>query len=424
MKVRIPYGAQAQILDQELADAEVLESGIGNLKAEDTEDNLVKKAMAEPIGSPKLSELAKGKKNITIIVSDHTRPVPSKHILPFMLEELRQGSPDADITLLVATAFHRASSREELIHKMGEKIVNEEKIVVHNCRSEEDNVEIGVLPSGAHLVINKLAANADLLVAEGFIEPHLFAGFSGGRKSVLPGVCSQVTVLGNHCSKFIASPYSRTGILEGNPIHRDMLEAGRLAKLAYIVNVVVDEEQHVAAAFAGDFIKAHEAGCAFLKSYCRVQPQQLGDIVITSNGGAPMDQNIYQTVKCMTAAELAIKEGGIMIVCSYSADGTGGETFYNAIKNCATPQALLDEIALVPMEETKPDQWEYQIMARILNKAHVIYVTQPSLKEIVAEMKMEYAPDVNTAYEMAAARVGKDAHVVVIPNGLSVIVTP
>lgn len=142
--------------------------------------------MAAPMGSPRLAELAKGKKTATIIVSDHTRPVPSKHILPFMLAELREGNPDIDVTLLIATGFHRPTTHEELVNKVGEKIANEEKFVCHDSRNPEANVDIGVLPSGARLVIDKVAAETDLLVSEGFIEPHFFAGFSGGGRASSP----------------------------------------------------------------------------------------------------------------------------------------------------------------------------------------------------------------------------------------------
>ena len=191
--MRIPFGTTGLELSRDVTGAEVLESAIGTLKAEGSEDDIVKKAMANPIGSAKLSELAKGKKTATIIISDHTRPVPSKHILPFMLAELREGNPDIDITLLIATGFHRPTTHEELVNKVGEKIANEEKFVCHDSRNPDTNVEIGVLPSGAKLVIDKVAAETDLLVAEGFIEPHFFAGFSGGRKSILPGICWATT---------------------------------------------------------------------------------------------------------------------------------------------------------------------------------------------------------------------------------------
>ena len=154
--------------------------------------------------------------------SDHTRPVPSRDILPNMLRELKEGNPNIAVTLLVATGFHRPTSSKELEEKLGREIMEQCKIVVHDCRDPERNVKIGTLPSGAPCVIDKIAVETDLLIAEGFIEPHFFAGFSGGRKSVLPGIADQVTVLGNHCSRFIDSPFARTGILDGNPIHSDM----------------------------------------------------------------------------------------------------------------------------------------------------------------------------------------------------------
>ena len=422
--MRIPYGVTGAELRRDVSGAEILESQIGTLKAEGSEDALVQKAMAAPIGSPRLSELARGKKTATIIVSDHTRPVPSKHILPFMLAELREGNPDIDITFLVATGYHRDITRQELAAKVGEEMASREKFVCHNSRDAASNVEIGVLPSGARLVIDRLAAETDLLLAEGFIEPHFFAGFSGGRKSVLPGICDQVTVLGNHCSKFIDSPYARTGILEGNPLHIDMVAAAKLAKLQYIVNVVIDEDKKVAAAFAGDPLQAHEAGCEFLKGYCRVKPQKKGDIVITSNGGAPLDQNVYQSVKGLTAAEAAAAPGAILIISTRCNDGVGGESFYRALHECVTIQELMDRILATPMDQTDPDQWEYQILCRMMLKHRIIFVSEPAMQKPLEEMKLEYAPDLDTALDRAYAAKGPDAHLVVIPNGISVIVEP
>jgi len=422
MKFTIPYGSTKLNLD--LPDeqvAGVLTSHIGDLKAEGSEDSIVRAAMADPFGGIYLRDMAVGKKTATIIISDHTRPVPSKHIIPFMLEELREGNPDIAITLLVATGFHRLTDDKELRAKLGDKIVDEEKIVVHDSANAASNVKIGVLPSGADLIIDKVAAEADLLVSEGFIEPHFFAGFSGGRKSVLPGVSDRVTVMGNHCSAFIDSEFSRTGILEGNPIHKDMIAAAKQADLSYIVNVVIDEDKKVVAAYAGDPFAAHEAGCAFLKGYCKVDAIP-ADIVITSNGGAPLDQNMYQCVKSMTAAEATAKEGGVIILCAECADGTGGEGFYNALKNCESPAALMEEILKVPQDETLPDQWEYQIQARILMHHPVIYVSRPEMQQTIEEMKMIYAPDIDAAVAKAKELKGAGAKITVIPNGIAVIV--
>lgn len=417
--ISIPYGKSHISCD--LPYNALLTSRVDQLKSEKSGLQLVEEAMAHPIGSPALSELAVGKNRCTIIISDHTRPVPSRDILPPMLRQLRQGNPDIAITLLVATGFHRLTTKEELTAKLGEEIAGTEAIVVHDAFDPGRNVQIGVLPSGAPLVIDRAAVETDLLVSEGFIEPHFFAGFSGGRKSVLPGVCDKTTVLGNHCGEFIASPYARTGILEDNPLHTDMVAAAKMAKLAFIVNVVIDEEKKTVAAFAGDFQKAHEAGTRFLRQYCEVQAVP-GDIVVTSNGGAPLDQNIYQSVKGLTAAEASAKEGAVLIMCAYLADGTGGEGFYQSLKTCESPAAHFAQCAATPQDQTIPDQWESQILARILMKHRIIFVSRPEMAQTLREMKLDYAPNLPTALSMARKDKGDDATLTIIPNGISVIV--
>lgn len=419
--IRLPYGHQPLEFDDR--NAQVLVSAASELKAAPDGRQAVREALDFPIGSPCLRELAKGKKTCTIIISDHTRPVPSKDILPEMLREIREGSPDIEITLLSATGFHRLTTEEELRAKLGDEIFENEKQAVHNSADPSSNVQIGILPSGAPLVIDRLAAETDLLVSEGFIEPHFFAGFSGGRKSVLPGVCDRVTVLGNHCGEFIASPYARTGILEGNPIHRDMVAAAEMAHLAFIVNVVIDEDKKTVRAFAGDFRKAHEAGCEFLRGYCGIKTGA-HDIVITTNGGAPLDQNIYQCVKCMTAAEAAAGDDGIIIVAAECADGTGGDGFYRSLKDCASAAELYGRLSSTPQDETIPDQWESQVLARILKDHKVFFVTRPELRQTVEDMKMTYAAGVDEAVAAAKAIKGENASVAVIPNGISVIVMP
>ena len=420
MEIKIPYGKTFQTLNIEEG-FELLESKIQELEAGADGGAIVRAAMDSPIGSPKLRELAAGKKNAVLIISDHTRPVPSKDIVPFMLEELRAGNPDIEITMLVATGCHRGTTPEELVHKLGEDIVSREHIVVHDCDSSP-LTDLGPLPSGARLVVNSLVAQADLVVSEGFIEPHFFAGYSGGRKSILPGVCSRVTVLGNHCAAFIDDPKARMGVIDGNPINRDMERAARMAKLAYIVNVVVNEAHEVVAAFAGDPIEAHHAGCAYLARYCEVEQKQKADIVITSNGGAPLDQNAYQAVKGLTTAADAAADGAALIICAECADGIGGDSFYKALSECAGPTELLGEIRRVPMDETVPDQWQYQILARILEKHHVYFVARKEMEEAVNAMKMEYAPSLEEAYARARALKGASARVAVIPNGVSLII--
>lgn len=424
MEIKLPYSNTGMILRlDDTLDYEVLYSPIDRTKIKEyTGEKIVQKAMENPIASQTLCNLSKGKKKIVIICSDHTRPVPSKIIIPYMLEEIRKGNPKADITLLIATGCHRDPTKEELIYKFGNKVIDSEKIVIHHGWDEKVLVNIGLLPSGSELYINKEAADADLLVSEGCIEPHFFAGFSGGRKSVLPGIAGRSAVLENHCAEFINSPYSRTGILDNNPIHNEMVSACILAKLQYIVNVVINSQKEIVYAVSGDPIKAHEQGCNFLRKVCQVVPNKDADIVITTNGGYPLDQNMYQAVKGMTAAEAAAKEDAVIIMVAHCGDGHGGESFYKTLVRNKDSEKLLQEISKVPRQETKPDQWQYQIQSRILTHHKVIYVTCRKSRILAEEMGFKVAENVNQALKMALEEKGKDAHITVIPDGVSVIV--
>ena len=399
----------------------VLESSIEEYKPLGTAEELVKSAMENPIGSPKLSELAKGKKNIVIIASDHTRPVPSKVIIPPMLREIKEGNPDAEITILIATGCHRGTTRDELVSKFGEDIVNSVNIYVHDCDEREKLVNLGKLPSGGDCEVNSIAVNADLLVAEGFIEPHFFAGFSGGRKSVLPGVCGRKTVLANHCGEFIADPHARTGILEGNPIHNDMLWAAKTAGLCYVVNVVLNAEKEVIYAVAGDTFEAHKKGVEFLREQCGAKAQP-ADIVLTTNGGYPLDQNVYQSVKGMTAGEATVKDGGVIIMIAKCNDGVGGDHFYHQMADEKDLNKIMDEIMSRGRLETLPDQWMTQILSRILLRASVIYISEMDDKT-VSDMHMIPAHSIDEAMTKAYEILGRnDCTVTAIPDGVAVMV--
>ena len=381
----------------------------------------VARALDDPIGSPPLETLAAGVRDAVLVLSDHTRPVPSRLIVPQMLSRLRRGNPGIDVTLLVATGFHRATKREELVEKLGAEIVTSEKIVVHDGRDEASLADAGTLPSGGRLRLNRLALEAGLLLSEGFIEPHFFAGFSGGRKSVLPGVASRETVLANHCAEFIADPRARTGILEGNPVHRDMLFAADRARLAFVANVVLGPGRRVVRAFAGAHRAAHEAGCAFLSEYCGVRVPE-ADVVVTSNGGHPLDQNVYQAVKGMTAGEAAAREGGVIVICAACGDGHGGEGFFRTLSGAPSPRALLDRILAVPRTATEPDQWEAQILARVLCRNRVVVVTRDCDHAMLRAMGLEAASSLPEALDLATKWTGPDSKIAVIPDGVSVAV--
>jgi len=418
---KFPFGKKELSVDIEETNLKgILLSHLNEYVPEKSEIELVKEALENPIGSKKLSELAVGKKNVVIICSDHTRPVPSKIIIPQMLTEIRKGNPNADITLLIATGFHRLTTREELVNKFGEEIVNNEKIVIHESEKMDDMVSIGTLPSGGELLINKVGYSADLLVSEGFIEPHFFAGFSGGRKSILPGIASKKTVLANHCSKFIDSPLARTGLLEGNPIHKDMLWAAKQAKLAFICNVVINAEKKVVYAVSGDVDCAHKKGVEFLSKYCMVDGLN-ADIAISTNGGYPLDQNIYQSVKGMTAAEATVKKDGVIIMIASASDGHGGQSFYDTFKSGKTLETMYQEFMARDAEHTIPDQWESQILTRILMHARVIYVSNAD-EEMIKDFRMIPAKTLEEALAKAKEIMGQQASIVAIPDGVSVMV--
>lgn len=422
VEINLPYDKKmitARIPDKNFIG--LLESKAEHFSNPYTEKETVEKSLDNPIGSLPLEELAKGKKDIVLISSDHTRPVPSHIITPIILRRIRSVNKTARIRILVATGFHRPSTREELISKYGKEIVENEEIVMHISTDDSSMVKIGQLHSGGDCIINRIAAEADLLLAEGFIESHFFAGFSGGRKSVLPGIASYKTIMANHSGEFIDSSNSRTGNLTDNPIHNDMVYAAAKANLAFIVNVVLDGDEKIIGSFAGDMVEAHKVGCNFVKEIARVKKIPC-DIAVSTNGGFPLDQNIYQAVKGMTVAEATNKDGGVIIMVAGCRDGHGGEGFYENIANVKNPNEFLEAAIHTPRLETVPDQWTSQILARILVHHHIIFVSDLVDPELITSMHMEIAKTFDEALERAFEREGLNAKVTVIRDGLSVIV--
>ena len=400
--------------------AGVLQGHQNGFKTDKSQTELVEEALATPYGSPSLEELCQGKKDIVIISSDHTRPVPSKVTMPVLLKHIHAAAPEARVRILVATGMHRPSTHEELVNKYGEDIVANEEIVMHVAKDDSMMEKIGTLPSGGECIINKVAADCDLLLAEGFIEPHFFAGFSGSRKSVLPGIASYKTIMYNHNGAFINDSHSRAGNLSHNEIHEDMMAAAEMAHLAFILNVVLNGKHEVIGAFAGDIHAAHEAGCAFVDKLAGVDKVAC-DIALTTNGGYPLDQNIYQAVKGMCAAEATLSEGGVIIAVDGCSDGHGGEGFYHNIADndpAAFEKACVDR----PKDETLPDQWTSQIFAHILAHHPVIMVSDLCDHQMLRDMRMAAVNTVDDALLLAFEMKGDDAKVAVIPDGLGVVV--
>lgn len=420
MKISLPYGRvylEADIPQSRLCS--VLRSRLDEVQPRAQAEELVRQAMKTPVQSLSLDILSQGKKNVVLIASDHTRPVPSRVIVPLMLEAIRRGNPNANITILIATGCHRGTTKAELEEKFGPKLVRTEHIVVHDCTDSSNMVLLGTLPSGGPLWVNRIAAEADLLVSEGFIEPHFFAGYSGGRKSVLPGICARQTVLANHCAAFISNPNARAGCLDKNPIHTDMLWAAQRTGLRFIVNVVLNTRHQVIGAFAGSCDAAHRAGASFLSGLCGV-PACTADIVITTNGGHPLDQNIYQAVKGMSTAQYACREGGVIIIAAACEDGHGGEEFVRTFSGTRSAKEILKDIEAIPAQNTKPDQWQSQIFARVLARHHVVFISQAS-DELVRSLHMTPAHSICEAMEIADSLV-PDGRIAVIPDGVSTLI--
>jgi nickel-dependent lactate racemase len=420
----VPYGSGQELA--ELApgrEVRVLSPAHGPVAVDLDETAVIREALAKPLGSPRLRELARGKREVVILSSDHTRPVPSHLSMPLLLEEIRAGEPSANVTILVGVGCHRSSTPEELALKYGEALAREERILNHDPQDEASLVSLGRLPSGGELRLNRLALECDLLVAEGLIEPHQFAGFSGGPKSVLPGIAAYKTVLASHNAEFTLHPKAIPGSLEGNPFQEDMVFAAGKAGLAFILNVTLDAAKRVEGAFAGDCVAAHRAGCRHVLGLCAVgaAPARL---VVTSNGGYPLDQNIYQSTKSIMAADLTCEDGGVIIAVNECRDGHGSEAFLRSFREAGSLDSLLAEIEARGREDTIPDQWVTQLTASILRKRRVIMVTKAERSDVEA-LGMTKASTLAEALAMADAILGDPmAPISVLPNAVALVIRP
>ncbi|MDO5544439.1 MAG: nickel-dependent lactate racemase [Eubacteriales bacterium] len=418
-EIRLPYARGSVAIHVAEQNLKAVLTNNCQTRQSQSQEDIIRSSLANPIQSQPLETLAKGKEKVLLVTSDHTRAVPSKLTLPILLSEIRRGNPDAEITILIATGLHRPTTQEEQRKMFGDAIVDQERIVVHNAFDEDSLQYVCTLPSGSEFSVNKLALETDLLVCEGFIEPHFFAGFSGGRKSILPGIASAVTVNENHSYKAIAHPCSRAGILDGNVISQDMLFAAKKVRVDFILNVALDEEKRVIAAFAGDVDEAHRVGCEYVRSLAQV-PAVTGDIVVTSNGGYPLDQNLYQAPKAASTAQACAGEDGVIILVASCCDGLGGTNFEKMIQ-MGTPAEIQAYLSRIPPKESISEQWCVQIFTQMLLKHPIILVTDSLDPELVKRANMIPAKSPDEALEIAYGIKGRDASVVVIPDGVSVI---
>ena len=418
--IKIPYHtSEIELHIDESRIKAVLTPNVGEYKTEASQEEILRAALKSPLGTKRLGELSKEAQKVVIVTSDHTRAMPSKITLPILLEEIRSSNPSADITILIATGLHRPTTKQEQRSMFGDSVVDNEHIAVNDSTKDEDFELVCNLPSGAELWVNKIALHCDLLITEGFVEPHFFAGYSGGRKSILPGICHSQTVKENHSYRAIASPYSTAGVLENNPIHRDMVHAARAVNVQFTLSVALDGNKQIIAAFAGDIERSHEAGVGFVRELSKCKATT-GDIVVTSNGGYPLDQNLYQCPKAVSTAAMCCREGGVIVMCAGCADGMGGANF-KRLRQMGTPEEIDGYLSKIPPRESIPEQWCAQIFSRILKKHKVIIVTDMMDHELLKQANMIPAATIEEAMDMAYTILGQDAQVVIIPDGVAVL---
>ena len=415
LALRLPEGHPVQILEPRV----ITPAQGPEHESAHTPAQILRQALDHPIGAPTLRRLTEKAQKILIITNDHTRPMPSRDTIPAILASFHKPPDDYTITILVATGLHRPMTPEEMREQFGEEICDRYRIVNHDARDLASLIDFGKLSTGNGLMLNRLVTEHDLVVAEGFIEPHFFAGFSGGRKSILPGIAGESTILANHKPEHIASPLARQAILDGNPIHDECAEAARVAGLRFILNVALDKEKRIIAAFAGDPQEAHRVGCLFVESAMTAAAEP-ADIVVTSNNGYPLDRNLYQVVKGIDTAAKAAKDDGIIIVAARCEDGVGHEHFQNLILSCATVGELCERMSVSPAHT---DQWQVQVLARVLAKHRVILISEGIPAALATSLFFTPAQSPDEAMEIALAARGPGASICVIPEGPVIIPT-
>lgn len=382
------------------------------------EAGAVKKALEKPIGTKRLKEIAKGRKSAVIVVNDITRPTATYKLLPPLIQELKDGGMKEDqIQFLVATGTHRDNTKEELEGMLGKDIVQRFKVVNHHCQDEKIMVDLGKTSGGIPVVINRLFWEAELKITTATIAPHQGAGFSGGRKSVLPGIASLAT-LKQHHGFSMRSDKPAMGWVEGNPFHLNALEAAKMARTDFILNTVQNDRKEITQVVAGDVEKAWLEGVKASRGIFEVKVPRPADIVITTPGGFPKDIDLYQSQKSMASSELVVKEGGTVILLAECKDGVGAHGFYEWMSAATCPQDVIDRFIREGYSIGASKAW---LFSRCLKRSDLILVSKTIEDNILKEMFTRRADTVDQAIQMALAKQGKNAEIILLKNGSDMI---
>jgi nickel-dependent lactate racemase len=382
------------------------------------EQAAIREALQKPIQCKPLRTIARAGQRVAIVHTDITRATPNERILPPLLAELEAaGVRRADITLLNALGTHRPQTPEELKAMLGADVVANYRCVQHDGNDDANLVVMGTSSFGHRIRVNRHFAEADVKILTGFIEPHFFAGFSGGPKGVLPSIAGAESVLDNHGAKMVGHPKAIWGITRGNPIWEEMLEAAKMVRPDFLLNVAMNRDKQITGVFAGDLEAAHAAGCAFVKENAMAPVPAPFDVVITSNSGYPLDLNLYQTMKGVSAAAQIVREGGAIIAASQCWDGIPEHGAYGGLlRSAKSPVELLARVESPGF--ASPDQWQVQVQCRIQMKADV-YVRADGLtdEQITQSLLKPCRRIEDTLADLTAKAAGRQLTICVMPEG-------
>jgi len=411
MKVNLAYGSGHLPIEVPDDRTTVIEpahiDGLADEKA------AVLDALQNPIGSQPLLERISPDAKICIAFTDITRATPNDRIIPWLLEHL--GGPNDNITLLNQLGTHRPNTREELETMLTPEVVANYRVLNHEPENPKALVQVGTTADGTPALLNRHIVEADLRIITGFIEPHFFAGFSGGVKGIMPGCAGLETVMSNHGAKNIGDPQATFGVTVGNPLWEELRDIALKTGPSFLLNITLNEQRDITNVFAGDIIEAHKTGCVFVKKSAMQPLEQSFDIVVTTNSGYPLDLNLYQGVKGMSAGARVLKEGGTLILAAECREGVpDGSPLDDLLRSAGSIEEILAMLSTPGF--VRPEQWQAQIQALVQRRAEVLVCCELDDATLRA---CHLAPCADITAEVAKrlAKLGADARVAVLPQG-------
>lgn len=413
MRVRLAYGREG--LEIDLPDGNVTVVEPRHVPGVPDEAEAIRAALRSPRGTRPLRELAGPADTVAIVFSDLTRPQPRDRMLPVLLEEIAH-VPREQIVLINALGTHRPNTPAELAEMLGGEIVGRYRVVQHDARDRAGLVSVGRAAAGHAVAVNAEYMAATVRILTGFIEPHFFAGFSGGPKAVLPGLAGEEAILANHGAAMIGHPRATWGVTAGNPIWEEMREVAVRTRPTFLLNVALNRERRISGVFAGDMEAAHAAGVRQVAAAAMVPVPQRFDIVVTSNSGYPLDLNLYQAVKGMSAAAQVVKPGGSIVIAAECWDGMpAGSEYERLLQLARTPAELLAMIR--SWEGVRPDQWQAQVQAQVQARAEVYVKSSYLDDEAIRRAMLGPCQAVEETVAMLLSRYGPRASLCVLPEG-------